>query len=109
MSDFEEIEERLFKVLKTNKVKEVANILGVREGTYSNWRARKKIPYEEIISICEINKFDMRYIFHGEKVEMKAPEIKYREEIHKMIDDLDDKKLEIYYYLIKAERLKENL
>ena len=39
----------------------------------------------------------------------KIKKINYKEEIHKMIDDVKEEKAEIYYHLIKAELLKEKL
>jgi hypothetical protein len=106
---FEELIERLKEELKLKSDKELYDIMEVSQGTFSNWRKRNKIPYEEIITLCFNKNIDIKQIITGQKHINKCPELDYKSEIHKMIDELDNKKSEIYYHLIKAEILKEKL
>ncbi len=103
---FENVINRLKEELTLNTDKQVYEIMGVTQGVFSNWRTRNKIPYEELTTICFNRNIDLKYIISGQK-ELKC--INYKEQLIKMIDDLDNKKSEIYYHLIKAEILKEKL
>jgi transcriptional regulator with XRE-family HTH domain len=63
---------------------------------------------EEIEKKFSIN---LRWILtgNGDKILKECNDIQYKNELIKMIEELDDKKSEIYYHLIKAEILKEKL
>lgn len=109
MGNFTEIEQRIKEVFKVNKSIEISRLLNVSSSTYGNWKTRNTIPYDEIITLCEENKINMRYILTGNDDETNREKINYKQEIHKMIDDVKEEKAEIYYHLIKAELLKEKL
>lgn len=112
---FIEIIARLKEKFNITSDKELYDLMGVTQGTFSNWKNRNKIPYEELTTICFNNNLDLRYILTGENDEKiqnennKNNKINHREELIKMLEDLNDKKAEIYYHLIKAELLKEKL
>lgn len=107
---FSDIENRIKEVFNISKNTEIADLLGVTSGRYGNWKKRESIPYSEIISLCLSKDIDMKYILTGEKSNKSTiKNINFKEEIHKMIDELEEKKAEVYYHLIKAELLKEKL
>lgn len=110
MISFIDIENRIKEIFNVNKNTEIAELLGVTPARYGNWKKRESIPYNEIISLCLYKNIDMKYILTGIKNNKNdIKNVNFKEEIHKMIDELDEKKAEIYYHLIKAELLKEKL
>lgn len=110
MFNFEEITKRIANKLNSeDRPRDLANIFSTSSQNINNWKNRNKIPYEEIVTICVNNNIDINEIFTGEETEKNCPEIDFKSEIHNMIDNLDDKKAEVYYHLIKAEILKEKL
>ncbi|CAM3934606.1 helix-turn-helix domain-containing protein [Arcobacter cloacae] len=64
---FENIMNRLFLSLGVNNSAQFCELIGVNRSVFSNWKTRGKIPYEEIISLC--NKFEISsdYIFFDRK------------------------------------------
>lgn len=109
MVTLEEIIERIKSTFNINKDKEIADKLGVSNQVFANWKMRNKIPYEEIITLCLNENIDMKYMLNGNIDKENVKKINYKEELHKMIDEIKDEKAEIYYHLIKAEILKEKL
>lgn len=109
MNYFDEIFDRIKKELNFNTDKEMYEYMGVIQGTFTNWRRRNSIPYEEINTICINNNLDLNYIFNGNKTKLNEKKTNFKEELHKMIDEIKEEKAEIYYHLIKAEILKEKL
>lgn len=109
MNYFDEIFNRIKNELRFSTDREMYEYMGIIQGTFTNWRRRNSIPYEEINTICINNNLDLNYILNGNKTNLFGKKINYKEEIHKMIDDVKEEKAEIYYHLIKAELLKEKL
>lgn len=109
MINLNEIIERIKNTFNIEKDKDIAELLEVSHQVFGNWKSREKIPYEEIISLCLKKDIDLKFILNGTIDEGKIKTINYKEEIHKMIDDVKEEKAEIYYHLIKAELLKEKL
>lgn len=109
MFEFDEIINRLMTILELKNKTELASAMGVSTQVMGNWKIRNKIPYEEILTICLQKDIDIKQIITGIEEEIKTKNINYKEEIHKMIDDIKEEKAEIYYHLIKAELLKEKL
>lgn len=106
MGNFEEIEERLFNLFNTRKAKEIAEILGVGQSTYGNWRQRNKIPYDEIITICVKKNLDTDFVLTGRKKEEIIKKIDFKSEILQILEKFSEKELEYFYYLMKAENTK---
>lgn len=84
--------------------KDVAVKLGVSQQSLTNWKNREKIPYKELISFCLEQNLNMKYILTGEKEENY---INFKEEINKMIDELEEKQLEETYYFVKNKKLNK--
>lgn len=106
MREINLIIERLKEKLNFTTDTELAKYLNLASGTVTNWKTRNKIPYEEIFSICENEKIDINYIFYGmyKKDEIK---INFKDEILQIIENSDEKELEYFYYLLKAETTKK--
>ncbi|WP_122893095.1 helix-turn-helix domain-containing protein [Arcobacter peruensis] len=77
---FDEIINRLKKELKFNSDKELYQFMDVKQGTFTNWRARNKIPYENITTICVNNGFNLNYILGSQNDDNKV-DIDYKSEI----------------------------
>lgn len=107
MGNFEEIENRLFKTFNVSKAKDLAEILGVTQSTYGNWRQRDKIPYDEIITICVKDNIDVNFILTGTKKEEIVKKTNFKEEILQILENSDEKELECFYHMLKAEKLKK--
>lgn len=107
MGNFEEVENRLFKTFNVTKAKELAEILEVSQSTYGNWRQRNKIPYDEIITICVKMNIDVNFILTGKEKEEIEKKINFKDEILQIIENSDEKELEYFYYLLKAETTKK--
>lgn len=106
MKDLDSVIDRIKKTFNVNKDKEIADILGVTNQAFANWRNRNKIPFEEIISLCLRENIDLKYILNGEIDEGKIKKIDFREENHKIIEQINDENQEIIYHILKAESLK---
>ncbi|MGM0518184.1 MAG: helix-turn-helix domain-containing protein [Campylobacterota bacterium] len=107
MGKFKEIEDRLKKIFKVNKNIEIANILGVHSSTYGNWKSRDTIPYKEIITICEEKNIDLGLIFFENQNENNTQNVNnYKEELHKLIENLNENDIKKIYHLVNYEILK---
>lgn len=109
MNYFDQIFNRLKNELNLTSDKEMYDFMNVIQGTFTNWRRRESIPYEKINSICIENNLDLNYILNGKKQKENVKKIDYKDELHKMVEEIKEEKAEIYYHLIKAEILKEKL
>jgi DNA-directed RNA polymerase specialized sigma subunit len=107
MKNLEDILNRLKKELEIKNDSELAKILDLSGGVISNWKARNKIPYSEIFSICENNNLDINYIFYNIKEKKIIEKINYKEEIIKKLEELKEKELKYFYHLIEAEITKK--
>lgn len=102
-----EIIKRLKISLNTKLDKDLYENMGVSQGTFSNWKKRNAIPFENIISICYKKDLDIKYILSGETSDKKTQfEINYKNEIEKLINELNEKDLEIIYHTIKLKVLE---
>jgi hypothetical protein len=59
---FDEIINRLKKELQFTTDKELYDYMDIKQGTFTNWRTRNKIPYEIITTICINNNYNLNYI-----------------------------------------------
>lgn len=69
----------------------------------------KELKADELILLQEKLLINSWWILTGTGdilINSKDNDINYKEESHKMIDLLDEKKLEIYYYRLKADILE---
>lgn len=106
MNYFDEIFNRLKNKLNIKSDKEMYEYMGVMQGTFTNWRRRETIPYKEINTICIKEKFDVNYILNGIKQNELIEKLNFREENHKIIEQINDENQEIIYHILKAENLK---
>ncbi len=97
---FSDITDRLKKELNYKNDKQLYDLMGVGQGTFSNWKTRNTIPYEEIISLCEKQKFNLKYILTGQKEENF---VNFKEENLKIINESDEKTQEKIYHLLKSQ------
>lgn len=87
--------------------------LKITESAIKGWVKRKSIPqkYMDIIEKHRINSINQ--IFENrdnqKSIDVSSKEYLLKQELKNLIDELDDKKAEVYYHLIKAEILKEKL
>lgn len=113
MRNSTDIINKLKEILKLKSDGELAKHLNISSGAIPNWKSRNKIPYEEVFTICEELNINPNNVFYDNYKEdnnkIKENKVNFKEEISNMLDELDDKKAEIYYHLIKAELLKEKL
>jgi len=131
MNTFEEVIKKLKLKLSIEKDKELYQLMGIKQSTFTNWRSRNKIPYEEIITYCNKNNITFSDIFNEEKeqksiignnningnnsgvhingdVHINNIEQQDRE-LCEIIKQLDSKQKEYYYHLMKADLIKKNL
>jgi DNA-binding transcriptional regulator YiaG len=106
MKSLDSVINRIKETFNINKDREIADLLGVTNQAFANWKSRNKIPYEEIISLCLNENIDLKYIINGEIEEGKIKKLNFREENHKIIEEINDKNQEIIYHILKAETLK---
>ncbi len=106
MKEINKILERLKEKLSLKNDYELTKYLGLSSGTITNWRNRKKIPYETIFTICENKKIDINYIFYG-KIKNIEEKINFLEKINIILQKSTQEELEIYYNLIKIENLRK--
>jgi len=109
MKNLEDILNRLKNELNIKNDSDLAKILDLSGGVISNWKARNKIPYNEIFTICENENLDINYIFYNIKKEKIIEKIDYKKEIIKKIEELREKELKYFYHLIEAELTKKEL
>lgn len=98
---FEEIINRLKESLKIGTDKQVYELMNVKQATFTNWRTRNKIPFEEINTICVDKNLDINYILNGIKKEQIT--INYKEEIIKSLDTLSNNDIKSVYHFIKSK------
>lgn len=93
MDNLNNILNRLKEKLNIKNDAELMRKLNLSSGVISNWKARNKIPFSEIFTICEENAFNINYIFYGtnEKNSLKNDEnlSKTQKEITEKIKKLD--------------------
>jgi hypothetical protein len=106
---FEEIINRLKTKLGFTTDKELYDLMDVKQGTFTNWRSRNKIPYEEITTICVIKKFNLNYILSGEDEEQIESNINYKNEIINNLELLNENQIKYVYHITEAEKIKNNL
>lgn len=106
MNYFDEIFNRLKSELKYTTDKEMYDYMGVIQGTFTNWRRRNSIPYEQINLICINEKLDLNYIINGTKSEKIEKNINFKEKIIKNLEKLNEKELKYFYHLMEAEIIK---
>ncbi len=104
---FEEIINRLKKILNFTTDKELYELMDIKQGTFTNWRSRNKIPYEEITTICVNGNYNMNYILSGITTNKEEIFINYKEEIIKNLDELEDKQIKYIYHYTEAEKIKK--
>lgn len=131
MNTFEEVIKKLKLKLSIEKDKELYQLMGIKQSTFTNWRARNKIPYEEIITYCNKNNITFSDIFNEEKEQksiignnningnnsgihingnVHINNVEQQDkELCELIKQLEPKEKEYYYHLIKADLLKKNL
>lgn len=103
---FEEIMDRIKDYFNYKTDKELYDKMGITQGVFSNWRKRNKIPYNEIITLCFNENIDLKYIISGEIDEGKIKKLNFREENHKIIEQINDENQEIIYHILQAEKIK---
>lgn len=106
MNYFDEIFDRLKSELNYTTDKEIYEFMGVMQGTFTNWRRRNSIPYEQINTICNNEKLDLNYILNGKKDEKIEKNINFKEKIIENLEKLSEKELKYFYHLMEAEITK---
>lgn len=91
------------KIFELKADKEVAHLLGIENAYLSKMKVRNHIPYKELFLLCEKEKISISFLFYGKEIKAK---INYKLKINDIIDNSSDKELEIYYHVLKAEKLK---
>lgn len=109
MKNLNDILNRLKEKLTLKTDTELAELLNLSGGVISNWKARDKIPYNEIFSICENENLDINYIFYNKKEEKIVKEDIYKNKLLNEIDNLNEKECEYFYYLLKSKILEKEL
>uniref|UniRef100_UPI0040483943 helix-turn-helix domain-containing protein n=1 Tax=Aliarcobacter sp. TaxID=2321116 RepID=UPI0040483943 len=109
MKNLNDILNRLKESLSIKTDMELAEKLDLSSGVISNWKARNKIPYNEIFTICENNNFDINYIFYNKINDNIQKEENFKENIIKNLDNLNEKQLKYFYHLIESEIAKKEL
>lgn len=93
MDNLNNILNRLKEKLNIKNDAELMRKLNLSSGVISNWKARNKIPFSEIFTICEENAFNINYIFYGtnEENSLKNDEnlSKTQKEIFRKLNELD--------------------
>ncbi len=109
MKNLNDILNRLKEVLEIKTDTELAEKLDLSGGVISNWKARNKIPYSEIFSICENYNFDINYVFYGKKNDNFEENTNFKEKIIENLDKLNDKELKYFYHWTSSEIAKKDL
>jgi len=129
MQDFEEIIKKLKNKLNIEKDKDLYTLMEVKQGTFTAWRARNKIPYNEIIALCSIKNIDLNEILqnkektkiitknngnnnislnginHGQIHINSKNDLEHK--ICESVKKLSDKRKMYYYHKIEAELLED--
>ena len=66
MRTVDEILDKIKQLKGLKRDVELANSLGVQPSTVANWRARKTLPYEVIVSICEKEGIHISWLLTGQ-------------------------------------------
>jgi hypothetical protein len=110
MNYFEEIIIKLKKELNLTTDKELYEYMGIMQGTFTNWRRRNSIPYEQIITICFNEKLDLNYIFSNKELEKTSKNdrklSKTQKEILTKLNNLDPIQQKIILNKIDEEIIK---
>lgn len=106
MKNLNDILNRLKEKLEIKTDTELAERLNLSSGVISNWKAREKIPYNEIFSICEKENIDIKYIFYNKSIEKVN---NFKEKLSKAIEKLNENESKYFYYLIESELAKKEL
>ena len=99
----EDIIENIKKIFDLRADKEVAHLLGIETSHLSKMKVRKHIPYKELFFLCEKEKIDITFLFYGKEIKIK---MNYKIKIDEILANSSEKELEIYYHILKAEKLK---
>lgn len=105
MNNFEKIISNLKKALKIDTDKELSLRLDMKTNTFSERKRTNSIPHNEILELCITEKLDLNEIYTDNKVIKN--EVNFKEEILQIIENSNEKELELFYYLLKAETIKK--
>ncbi|MFY9076009.1 helix-turn-helix domain-containing protein [Malaciobacter mytili] len=131
MLNFEEIINRLIIILNLKNKSELALLMEVSTAVLANWKARNKIPYEQIVTICLKNNIDIKYILTGNVTDINTVNNQnnnsnskilnvqgnnnhvnirnIRDEQLKLLEELKklpEKRQKYYFHIISAEALE---
>lgn len=107
MRNTDKIIERLKEKLNFSKDIELTKYMKLASGTIGNWKKRDKIPYDEIFSICEKEKLNIKYIFYG--INQNIEKINYKEELFKTVENLENNQIEYLYHIAKSKELENKI
>lgn len=99
----EEILNNIKDIFKVKTDKEIAELMGIETSNLSKIKTRNSIPYKELFNLCEKNKIDINSLIYGQNKEEK---INFLMKINEIVDNSNEKELEVYYYLLMAEQKK---
>lgn len=105
MNNFEKIILNLKKALKIDTDKELSLRLNMKTNTFSERKRTNSIPHNEILELCITEKLDLNEIYTDNRVIKN--EVNFKEEILQIIENSNEKELELFYYLLKAETIKK--
>lgn len=105
MNNFEKIILNLKKALKIDTDKELSFRLDMKTNTFSERKRTNSIPHNEILELCITEKLDLNEIYTDNRVIKN--EVNFKEEILQIIENSNEKELEFFYYLLKAETIKK--
>ncbi|NQY19798.1 MAG: hypothetical protein HRT40_00585 [Campylobacteraceae bacterium] len=77
--------------------------MGLESSYLSKIRSRQSIPFKELFKLCEKEKIDISLLMNGKEIKIN---MNYKLKILNIIENANDKELEIYYYMLKAEELR---
>jgi hypothetical protein len=122
LNDLEHILINIKSYFNLSKDKEIADLLGVKQQTLTNWKLRNKIPYKEIVSLCLDKKITLFELFTQEENEKRnkmignfkeSYENEIKEEQENMINELSEElkkinntQFEYMYHKIKSDILR---
>jgi len=102
---FDEIINRLKNELNITSDKELYELMEEKQGTFTNWRARNKIPYEQITTLCVSKNINLNYILGNKEKDIK--DINYKEELLKTIEKLKNEDIQYLYHVAKSKELEK--
>lgn len=105
MNNFEKIILNLKKALKIDTDKELSLRLDMKTNTFSERKRTNSIPHNEILELCITEKLDLNEIYTDNRVIKN--EVNFKEEVLQIIENSNEKELELFYYLLKAETIKK--